>query len=613
MAFRVFETWSPTVRAGFALIVLMSPVLVHAQQKERDDRASSVGVELLPLGENPQALKIPPADLSPSYRRPDPSQILAPPGYVVELYAASLDFPVDVAFDDRGEAYIAEGGFNDFGTSPLRAPSPQIIQLRPDGTKRVVYDEAVPFSQIREAASSADMPEGLIPPISGLTWHGGKLYVAHRSRISVLDPKDDDPKTRFKTIVNGLPEWGNSLAGKPQFDRDGKLVFFVPTQGNAGVVDEHWAVNVLFFNKLKSHEIPGEDVTLTGRNFHVPLDLADEAEPFVRSPNESVISANRELTARIPYGHRRKLSPPPGDDQTGAFAPLWTKTTSGQVVSGEKICNGAFFRCDADGSGLERIAWGFRSSGGYRFSADGRLICTQNGAGPIRPRGPWFDFDAIYEVVRDEWYGWPDFLGGLPIDDSRFQVMEGPRDFLLTEETHRELLKGRDRPRPPLARLTAQSGVQGLVFGRTEFGVDPNSVLVAEMGTLLPHFKGGRLFYSAVDREERMRLQDTMPRPSPPDIDFDWPGFKVQIVDLRSGKARDFLVNQAKGPATAQRGGGLERPFRLEWGPDGALYVVDLGIVSVSEHEGKTYANAHASTGVVWRIRLQNSPATGKP
>ena len=75
------------------------------------------------------------------------------------------------------------------------------------------------------------MPEGIIPPIKGITWHDGKLYIAHRSRISVLDLEDENPETRFKTIVNGLPEWGEFLGGKPIFDRDGKLVFSVSDAG----------------------------------------------------------------------------------------------------------------------------------------------------------------------------------------------------------------------------------------------------------------------------------------------------------------------------------------------------------------------------------------------
>ncbi len=303
-----------------------------------------------------------------------------------------------------------------------------------------------------------------------------------------------------------------------------------------------------------------------------------------------------------------RLVPPEGDDRTGAFVPLWTQTKPGQVIQGEPLCNGAFFRCDPDGSNLERIAWGFRSCFGYRYGPDGRLICTQNGANPIAPRKLWFDTDTIYEVSRGEWYGWPDFFSGIPITDTRYSIAGEPQGFLLTQETHRRLLGGRSRPRQPMIRLPAHVAAQGIVFGRSAFGIDPDDLLVAEMGTIVPQFKGGQLFWPAPDREERALIQDHMPAGAPSDANFDWPGFKVQRVDLATGTLQDFLVNTERGPATAWRGGGLERPLQLEWGPDGALYVVDFGVISSRQREKITVLNAHIRTGVIWRVRRAGMP-----
>jgi hypothetical protein len=146
-----------------------------------------------------------------------------------------------------------------------------------------------------------------------------------------------------------------------------------------------------------------------------------------------------------------------------------------------------------------------------------------------------------------------------------------------------------------------------LVFGRAEFGVAPNDILVAEMGTVIPQFKGGRLFSTPTEREERVRLLDRKPRKAPAGVEFEWPGFKVQLVDLDGGRVQDFLVNTTRGPATAARGGGLERPVQLEWGPDGALYVVDFGVLSVFELDEGTAMNAHVDTGVIWRVRRAES------
>ena len=513
-------------------------------------------------------------DKSPAMRNFDADGVQAPPGYAVESYATRLNFPVDIAFGDGGEVYVAEAGGHSFGVMPDRAPPMQIVRLLPTGQKQVLYDHMVPMAQIKQHDSSADMPEGLIPPITGLTWHDGKLYVSHRSRYSVLDPQTGD----FKTIVNGLPCWGEFLNAKPIFDADGRMVFFVSTQGNSGVIERHWMMVINLFNKKNAHEIPGEDVQLTGVNFPVPVE--DPQTPAV-------------------------------DDKkmTGAFVPLGTKTDAGYKIKGQQLCNGAFFRCNPDGSNIERIAWGFRSSFGYRYSPDGRLICTQNSANPMPPRGLWYDWETIYEVVPNQWYGWPDYYSGVPITDERFSVRKGKGQFVLTDDTRRRLLGGRDRPIQPLLRLPPHSAVQGMVFGRSDFGIDPHSVLVAEMGTIVSKFKGKQLYPSRVQiGGEPMEEDEPSPGTPPPDVDFSWPGFKVQLVDLKTGRAQDFLNNRRPGPATAGTGSGLERPLQLEWGPDGALYVVDFGVISLTQMGMK----AHARTGVIWRVSRPTDAAGGR-
>lgn len=95
---------------------------------------------------------------------------------------------------------------------------------------------------------------------------------------------------------------------------------------------------------------------------------------------------------------------------------------------------------------IERLAWGLRSSFGYRFSPDGRLITTMNSANPMPPRGLYFDYEPVYEVVKGEWYGWPDYYSGIPITDERFGVKKEERKFVLTPETHQQLLKGKAAP-----------------------------------------------------------------------------------------------------------------------------------------------------------------------
>lgn len=495
----------------------------HSQDKAHEEHSRS---------EHPDR---PPAHFQPA----GVGEIVAPPGYRIEKVAGGLSYPTDITFARDGSVYVAEAGGHTYGTGPAEAPPARIVQIMPGGSTRVVYDQHVPMETIRQAMVGDRLPEGLIAPITGVTWHDGRLYVAHRTRYSTLDPETGE----LKTIIDGLPSWGFFHGGKVIFDPNGKMVFFQSIQGNAGPIDRHWMKVINIFNKPDAHEVPGEDVTLTGENFAVPVE--------------------------------RPETPGVADKVwTGVYVPLGTKTQKGQVIKGQKICNGAFFRVDPDGSNIERIAWGFRSNFGYRFAPDGRLITTQNSGNPIPPREIHDDTEPIYEVIEGEWYGWPDYYSSEPITTPKFGPHPIEHKFVLSEETRTRLLKGRDKPIAPLATLPSHTSAEGMVFGRREFGLRDNEILVAEFGTIVPHTKKAM------------------------------PGFRVQRVILERGERLDFLVNRSGMPASASGQQGLERPIQLEWGPDGALYVVDFGRIDFEE----TGMKAHPKTGTIWRVVHETAP-----
>lgn len=469
----------------------------------------------------------------------DPADVVVPAGYQIEVFASGLSYVSDITFDEAGNAYVAETGGHTYGTGPEAAPPPRILRITPDGQAEVLYNELVDLENIKEAASSADMPEGLIPPVTGVTYHDGRLYVAHRSRVSVMGTDGSG----FETIINGIPSWGEFHNYKPIFGPDGKMYFFLSTQGNAGTIDAHWIEVMRAFDKTEAHDSPCEDVVLTGENYEMP-DLRTEAE---------------------------------GDSTlTGVYVPLGTATQPGQTIPAQEWCHGAMYRANPDGTGLGRVAWGLRSNYGYRFSSDGRLITTQNSGNPMEPRSIYDDWESVYEIVEGEWYGWPDFFSGMPVTDSRFSRPNDPdfkkepkpHRFVLTEETHRRLLRGRDRPRQPLLKLPVHSSAEGFVFGRPDFGIAEDEILVAEFGTIVDY------------------MHDEAP------------GFRVQRANLATGEVADFLANRSGKPASYDGSGGLERPIQLEWGPDSALYVVDFGVIL---YDGGNM-RAAPNTGVIWRV-----------
>ena len=258
---------------------------------------------------------------------------------------------------------------------------------------------------IRDAKTDAEIPEGLIAPVTGLTWRDGLLYVTHRSRISTLDPNTGE----FTTIVSDPPAWGEFQNNKVIFGPDDKMYFFVSTQTNSGPVGEEMMVILDAYGKQDKHEIPCQDVTLTGKNFPVP-------NLFTPNPTDEAM--------------------------TGVYVPFGTTTQFGQVISGAVPCNGAFFRANPDGTGLELFAWGLRSDFGYRFDEQGRLIASQNSGNLIAPRPVYDDWETIWVVEEGKWYGWPDYFSGLPITDERFALPEDA-DFKGLPELHNFVLTRR--------------------------------------------------------------------------------------------------------------------------------------------------------------------------
>ena len=493
-----------------------------------------------------------------SERTLGPDNIVVPEGYKVEVVQSGLSYPVDVTFDDEGNTYVAEAGGHTYGTMPPEAPNARILKISADNTVTVLYDKVVPMDEIRDNDSSTEMPEGLIPPLTGVTFHKGKLYISHRSRYSVYDLGTKE----FKTIINGLPSWGEFLNAKPIF-KDDKMYFFLSTQGNSGVIEKHWIKVIDLFNKPMAKEIPGEDVELTGENYWVP------------TKGVSIVKED--------------------SIQTGVYSELGHKTKNGEVIKGQKMANGAFFESDLDGSNIRRLAWGLRSSFGYRFNAKGELYTTMNSANPMPPRGLFFDYEPVYKIEEGVWYGWPDFYSGIPITDKRFEIKKEKRNFALTPETHKRLLKGKELPVQPVAKLAVHSAAEGMVFGNGNMGIPENDILVAEFGAIVPFFKGEKMHPKlppGVPKEEN----------APDGVKYNWPGFKIQQVNLESGEATDFIYNKTNLPASASNGaGGLERPLQLKWDAQGNLYIVDFGTVDFNDEGIKAYP----FSGVLWKISKQ--------
>jgi glucose/arabinose dehydrogenase len=213
-------------------------------------------------------------------------------------------------------------------------------------------------------------------------------------------------------------------------------------------------------------------------------------------------------------------------------------------------------RCNLDGSGLELFAWGLRSAFGLMFLPDGRLLATEQGPDERGSRPIGNAPDMLFEVVPGRYYGWPDFVAGVPVTDERFITSRGFRpSFVLAD--HASL--------PPLAHPLLCFPVNSAA---TKMDVLPSHA---------PRYPGQIVV---------CLFGDERPVAGPP-------GPRVGRKLARIDPSDWSLHNLEMGP--------FHRPIDVRVAPSGDhIYVLDFGEFELSTGHVK----ARAGTGVLWRASL---------
>jgi glucose/arabinose dehydrogenase len=384
-----------------------------------------------------------------------------------ETVLEGLHFPTSLTFGADGAMYVAESGLP-FGGAP---PGGRIWRIEGERRELLAGD--------------------LRPPVNGVTFHEGALYVTesgHPSRILRLDPSSGQQET----VLEGLPGPGNYHANMVAFGPDGKLYFSQGAMTNTGVIgldayDLGWLALL-----PHAHDVPGLEIELRGLQFATDDPRADGT----------------------------------GHAVTGPFADFAAVHPAGTRIPAQLPCSSAVMRCDPDGAELELVAWGLRNAFGLLFLRDGRLLATDQGADDRGSRPVGNAPELLYEVRPGCWYGWPDFIGGVPICDPRFAPAGGsPPELVLAN--HHQL----PPPERPLAQFTAHAAA-------TRLAEAPDGrIAIAMFGDEVP-----------------------MTAPSGPRV-----GRNLAIMAPGTWRAT-FVPTPS-----------LERPLDVKFGPDGHLYVLDFG------------------------------------
>jgi glucose/arabinose dehydrogenase len=351
------------------------------------------------------------------------SDLQVPAGYQAEIVATGLNFLTAIAVAPDGTVYVAEAGYA-YGN--IQTPA-RVLRVHADGATDVVSDK-------------------FTGPLAGLAIQGDTIFASHRDTISRVDLTTG----AVSDIITGLPSTGDHFNENIAIGPDGKLYFGQGTATNSGVV----GLDNYFFGWLQMapqfHDTPCRDLTLTGQNYTT-------GNPLTADPNDTMT--------------------------TGAYLPFGMPSTPHQVVRGQVKCSGAILRANLDGSGLEVYADGFRNPYGVGFDGAGRLFAAENGP-DTRGSRPLSGPDNFYEVVQGGWYGWPDYYGGVRIDDPSRKAESGDVSVPV-------LLNPPPLARQPLARLANHSVSNGFDFARSGSFAALGNAFITQFGDLTPDTSGG--------------------------------------------------------------------------------------------------------------------------
>lgn len=328
------------------------------------------------------------------------------PGYRLRQIAGEFTAPIGVAAGTKGDLFVAESGAGT-GTPP------RVIKLGRNNKRTTL---------------AADFPA----PLTGISWHEGKLYVSYAGGVDVLDPDTG----LHHPVLTKLPALGDHPNGAVAFGPDGMLYFGIGSATNAGVVGLDNVERGWVGAHPEVRDVPCKTVKLRGTNFTVANPLTPDALDMAT---------------------------------TGAFAPFGKTTARLQELRGALPCTGAVLRAKPDGTAMELVAWGLRNPVGLAFAPDGQLYTAVQGFEDRGSRPVLGDRDYVYRVEQGQWYGWPDFAGGRSVTAEEFQKPSMPATPLLAEVP--------GRPPAPVTTLGHGAGAAGLVFPPASFGLEGDGLL----------------------------------------------------------------------------------------------------------------------------------------
>ena len=484
----------------------------------------------------------------------DRAFVTGPKDCTVVPYIRGLDGPTAIAWDTDGSILIAEGGNYD--------DEPQIIGFKSDGSRFTVY----PYGR-RMFVDIGKPRFTMYGPIGGMAVHNGLIYVSHRDEngfgvISALDRTGGH--TTIAAKLNARGDYAITDLAIGMKDRP-RLYFGLGSATNSGVVGiDNWS---WVRENPEVHDLPWPRLHLLGYRF-------DSPNPFSGL-----------------FG--------PGD--IAVTAPFQPFNVSNQTeVKASDTPNAAIYSCDLNGGDVRVEAHGIRNPVGLASDGSYTLYFTNQGMKLRGTRPIKNDRDSLLRLIGGAWYGWPDYTTDLQsVSNPQFQ----PPVTMIAPTGYSLILPIIDRDASSdngaFKMISPTDTLSGYVVGKfSPLSGAAKMTFVPKSGPF--HKQAGAQVIVALSGDEAPF--DTSGHP------FDSSGgYKVVEVDMDQHKVTDFVKNTGGGPGSRidpKNQNLLERPFDPKFGPDGALYILDIGRLHM--HGGRPVYEP--GTGKIFRVIPQAAP-----
>ena len=551
--------------------------------------------------------------------------IVVPKGFEASVFAKDLNFPTGIAFSGDSkhfQVFVIESGkglpsgFNeatDCNSNDKATVGGSTSQTNPFTPDLLVFNEkgnkvAGPLGKRNAAGRPSFQKDG---PAIGLAFEngfaGGTLFATdsnqgvrgaasgggnNTSRVATIDLARDLSSATVNPFISGLPTGDHPT--ELIVVKDGFIYWSQGSATNSGVTghDNGGGGN--------QHDIACQEITLSDNVF-------DSGDGHMTSGYSS-------------HNVRRP----------GARVPAFEDATK------PGMCTGAILRAKIHTrhpeDTVEPFSWGYRNPFGLRFAPEdhalqGGLFVTENGEDErgARPTNNSPDRLQLAQMNRDgtpDHHGWPDRFGDLDSTQAVFNPKGGPGDDLqpaarvILEDTPvRHVLAF--FPQPPIGPLATEPADVAAVG--PDFAPDSFARGVVKKGAALVAREGDFGFSAGNGEPEEghdIQLVNFSRRGEPLTLSLSRFAFNCKAENQRhtpdGGAACTKPEDQAFAASTAARIiHGINRPLQLQFGPDGALYLVDYGAV---RDFGQSDPNSRFTgptdgplvqipkTGVIWKI-----------